>query len=121
MFCIIFFYFFLSAIRADEIIVTSTESGDVCDLDNSCNSTEPTETQTVKVNLTDKWKYNITDGISTNDTIIDIFHFNDTNATVWESRTGNRSEVTKENKASNTKYQVHFDDGCSCDITVNTM
>lgn len=109
-------------VYSDEKVITSTESSEVCDVDSSCNTTIATETTTDKVNLTDKWKYNVSEVGSVNDTVINIFHLNDSsisNISESNSQQKNQSLVNPETKSSNTKFQINYNDDCECDVTVN--
>ncbi|XP_065204868.1 tectonic-3 [Planococcus citri] len=128
MFLAVFYIFLqITLVHADEKIITSTESGNqVCDIDSSCNTTTITtavaETETDKTNLTDKWKYNVTETNSANDTIINIFHLNDTsisnnNISDSSNQHNNQSSANVENKSTNTKYQINYSEDCECDVT----
>lgn len=112
-----------ASVTPAENSVTTTESSDVCDIDSSCNSTVTAETQTEKVNSSEKWKYNISDGTNPqNETIVDIVRLNETNTNLTiemdSSNQVNKSTVPSESKTTNTKYKIHLGDDCFCDKTV---
>lgn len=113
----------------DEKKTTSTRSEEVCDVDSTCNTTTitPIEIQTDKMNVSEKWKYNISDGILPyNESKINIFNTNDTNTTInFEiddtTKAINQTMKSNETKFMNTKYRINLKKDCFCDITVSIL
>ncbi len=110
----------------EEIDITSTQSGDVCNVDNSCNTTTTaTESQPEKVNISEKWKYNISEGGSLpNDTIVEVYKLNETNTTInlgsgAAGNVANESAQTNETKSTNTKFGIRVEERCLCDLKVS--
>lgn len=124
----LYFQFAFSATPTEDYQATSTTTGDVCELDNSCNSnsTQP-ESLTdgeKSANISEKWKYNISDGSSSNDSTVSVYRINETNNTInleldESNATFNRSKSKNETKSTNTKFQIQLEEHCFCDLNVS--
>lgn len=125
LFLLLSFTYSFKLVAADENPTTSPRN-EVCDLDSSCNSTTdlPIEIPTDKVNVSGKWKYNVSDGITVNETT-DVFQVNEINDTLLEigltPRIANRSTPMNESKPINIKFHIHLEDECVCDVTVSAI
>lgn len=121
-----------SAPPDDEYPATSsTAVGEVCELDNSCNSStsSPLEGQVERsANLSQRWKYNVSDGSTSNDSssssTIDVYRVSETNNSISleldeSSARQNESESKNDTKSSNTKFQIRFEEHCFCDLHVS--
>ncbi|XKL68302.1 hypothetical protein PGB90_003793 [Kerria lacca] len=75
------------------------------------------------MNVSEKWKYNISDGILPyNESKINIFNTNDTNTTInfeidVTTKAINQTMKSNETKFMNTKYRINLKKDCFCDIT----
>lgn len=124
-----FLYFQFAFSATEDYQATSTTTSDVCELDNSCNSnsSQPeTENDGDKnANTSEKWKYNISDGSTSNDSTVSVYHINETNNTInleldELNATFSRSKLKNETKSTNTKFQIQLEEHCFCDLNVSS-